>query len=318
MMYALAYQEPAEDQNFLEGQKRAALDDMARRYIAFLDASARTVQTYSGNLRRFFSYLKAAGITEPNRATIIDYKAKLRTDGLQAATIQAYMTAVKLFFAWANAEGLYPNIAAHIKGAKLDRSPKKDYLTADQMRQILTAIDRSTTTGKRDYALITLMTVCGLRTIEINRANIEDFRPNGSGMVLFIQGKGREDRAEYVKIPAAAEMAVREYLGTREKISGADPLFSSGSNHNQGGRITTRSISRIVKDRFRAAGYNSERLTAHSLRHTAVTLALLAGEAPTEVQQFARHRNIQTTLIYAHNLDKAKNSCSSSIADAIF
>jgi integrase/recombinase XerC len=74
----------------------------------------------------------------------------------------------------------------------------------------------------------------------------------------------------------------------------------------------------MVKNRLKEAGYNSERLTAHSLRHTAVTLSLLAGKDITEVQQFARHANIATTMIYNHSLDKAKNSCSEAIAKAIF
>jgi integrase len=67
-----------------------------------------------------------------------------------------------------------------------------------------------------------------------------------------------------------------------------------------------------------AAGYDSSRLTAHSLRHTAVTLSLLGGKSLQEVQQFARHTNIATTQIYAHNLDRAKNNCEEVVAKAIF
>ena len=69
---------------------------------------------------------------------------------------------------------------------------------------------------------------------------------------------------------------------------------------------------------MQAAGYDSARLTAHSLRHTAVTLSLLAGKDITEVQQFARHKNIETTMIYNHALDKAKNTCSKAVESAIF
>ena len=96
-----------------------------------------------------------------------------------------------------------------------------------------------------------------------------------------------------------------------------EPLFTSLSNHNRGERLTTRSISGIVKSRLKKAGYNSSRLTAHSLRHTAVTLSLLAGKNLAEVQQFARHINISTTMIYNHALDKSKNGCSEAITKAI-
>ena len=63
------------------------------------------------------------------------------------------------------------------------------------------------------------------------------------------------------------------------------------------------------------AGLDSDRLTAQSLRHTAVTQALIAGQTLQEVQQFARHSNINTTLIYAHNLENEKNECSGKLAD---
>lgn len=58
------------------------------------------------------------------------------------------------------------------------------------------------------------------------------------------------------------------------------------------------------------AGFNPPRLTAHSLRHTAMTLALKGGATLQQVQQFARHRLIETTLHYAHNLEYVQNPCS--------
>lgn len=69
---------------------------------------------------------------------------------------------------------------------------------------------------------------------------------------------------------------------------------------------------------MRNAGYDSDRLTAHSLRHTAITLSLKNGESLQEVQQFARHTNINTTLIYAHNLEREQNTCSNTISNSIF
>ena len=73
-----------------------------------------------------------------------------------------------------------------------------------------------------------------------------------------------------------------------------------------------------MKNALKNAGYDSTRLTAHSLRHTAITLALLAGREITEVQQFARHASLNTTMIYNHALDQAKNGCSDAITNAIF
>lgn len=82
--------------------------------------------------------------------------------------------------------------------------------------------------------------------------------------------------------------------------------------------MTTRSISGIVKGCFQAAGYDSPRLTAHSTRHTAATLSLLHGASLRQTQELLRHRNMQTTEIYAHDLDVTKNPASSDVDKAIF
>ena len=206
----------------------------------------------------------------------------------------------------------------HIKGAKLDAGHKKDYLTALQIQDILSGIDTQTAKGKRDYSIIALMVTGGLRDIEVSRANIEDLKTLGSNTVLYLQGKGRDERTEYIKVVPAVEKTLREYLKTRQNAKGQQPLFSSLSNNSRGERLSSKSISSIVKDRLIQAGYNSDRLTAHSLRHSAVTISLIGGLPLEEVQQFARHKNISTTQIYAHNLERAKNRSEDTIAASIF
>lgn len=286
-----------------------------REYVKFLDASPRTIKTYAGNIRQFLKWLGAKHIRQPERADVLAYRDELR-ESMSAATVQAYITALRLFFRWTAQAGLYPNIADHIKGAKIAPGHKRDYLTAEQARAILDTIDRETAAGRRDFAIMALMMTGGLRDIEISRANVEDLRSRGAATVLYLQGKGRDDRAEYVKIPAETETAIREYLQIRQ--GQREPLFVSMSNRNRGKRLTPRSISGIVKRRLQAAGYDSDRLTAHSLRHTAVTLALMGGRPIEEAQQFARHSNIQTTLVYAHHLDADANQCAETIASEIF
>jgi len=292
--------------------------DLLSRWINYLDASPKTVETYTRAIRQLWRYMQLNNITAPQREDIIAFREDLKASGHKPSTIQNYITATKLFFQWLETEHLYPDITAHLKGAKLDRAHKKDYLTSSQVKEILQGIDRTTPQGKRDYAILALMITGGLRTVEVSRADIGDLRTVGDSTVLFIQGKGREEKTEYVKISAPVEKAIRAYLRDRAETDPAAPLFASTSNNSRGGRISTRSVSAIAKARMQAAGYDSERLTAHSLRHTAVTLSLLAGKDITEVQQFARHANIATTMIYNHALDKAKNTCSAAISAAIF
>ena len=297
---------------------QAITADLFTRFIAFLDAKEKTVETYTRALRQFFKYLSDNGIQQPIRQDIINFRKQLETSGKKPTTIQNYIIAVRLFFKWTEQENIYPNIAEKIKGAKIDREPKKEYLTAEQCKQILNGIERETLRGLRDYAIMLVFLTGGLRTVEMARANIEDLRTAADSTVLYIQGKGRDERADYIKISPQTEQAIRAYFKARGKADPKAPLFVSTSNNNKGGRLTERTISGIAKEKLRAAGYDSDKLTAHSLRHTAVTLSLLAGEKLEDVQQFARHKNITTTMIYNHALDKAKNNCGAAITAALF
>lgn len=292
-------------------------EDLFKRFIAFIDAKPRTIETYTRAIRQLLRYFSFKGIRQPQREDIIAFRDELKQEH-KATTVQNYITATRLFFQWTAQEGLYPNIADRIKGATISKEHKKDYLTSKQVKAILNSIDRGTIQGLRDYAILALMITGGLRTIEVSRSNIEDLRAVGDATALYIQGKGKDEKTEYIKIQPQVEEAIRDYLKAMGKTDQTQPLFTSTSNNSKGERLTTRSISGIVKKRLQEAGYNSDRLTAHSLRHTAVTLSLLGGNTLQEVQQFARHANITTTQIYAHNLDRAKNKCESTIAKAIF
>lgn len=289
---------------------------LLKRFLEYLDASEKTVQTYTRALRQFFKFLYENNITQPQRTDVLAFRDNLKDKGRKPTTIKSYIVAVRLFFQWTNQEGLYPNIAEKIKGAKLDQAHKKDYLTTEQIKDVLNNIDISTVTGARDYAIISLMVTGGLRTIEVSRADMEDIRNVGDSPALYIQGKGREEKTEYVKLPLQVFKAIGRYREMLDKQH--EVLFTSTSNNNKGQRLTTRSISGIVKKRLKEAGYTSDRLTAHSLRHTAGTLNLMNGGSLEETQQLLRHSNINTTMIYLHHLERSKNQSEKRIADALF
>jgi integrase/recombinase XerC/integrase/recombinase XerD len=214
------------------------------------------------------------------------------------------MVAVRKFFAYAEGMGYYPNIAKGVKGARQSRAHQKDSLTVSQVEELLESVDCSTLQGKRDFALLNLLVRTGLRTIEVIRANIEDIRQEGGEAVLWIQGKGRDAKDAFVLLTNETLAPIYDYLQARGEAEDGDPLFTSASDRNRGERLSTRTIRRIVKDHLRKIGLNSGRLTAHSLRHTAITLSLKAGATVQEAQAFGRHSNINTTLIYAHNIDR--------------
>lgn len=292
-------------------------DGLRVQFETYVQAKPKTKETYKKALKQFYAWLSVNGIRRPSMQDLIAWRDALAEEK-QPSTVNVYLTAVKLFFQFLQDIGAYPNIADRVKRVKVDtKYHKRDALTAEQARDVLEGIDRETLKGKRDFAMVLLMTTAGLRDTEVMAANVEDFRPVRGSMVLFIKGKGyNEGNAEFVKVGRKAERALREYLQARKAKDG-EALFTSVANRDAGQRMTTRSVSRICKNAMIGAGYESDRLSAHSLRHTAATLALLGGEDIRNVQQQLRHANVNTTLIYAHDLSRDANSCSATAERAL-
>lgn len=291
--------------------------ELFEKWAQFVDGSERTRQTYTRNARRFIEWLNSEGINRPTRADVIRYREELAQEH-KAATVHGYIVAIKVFFQWLELEGIYPNITERVKNVKVDMYHKKDPLTSNQANRILNSFNQETAAGLRDYAIICLMLTTGLRTQSICLANIEDLGTLEGSPVLYYQGKGHNEKADFVKLSEPVRAALSRYLATRSETSSRAPLFTSEAHRNQGERITTRSISRIVKNALKAAGLTSDRLTAHSLRHTAATLALQNGATLQEVQQLLGHQNINITMVYLHTLERAQNTSADRITAAIF
>lgn len=286
----------------------ARFETLLASFLSSVDASPATLSTYEKGLRRFFRWLSGEEISAPDHSTIVAFKRYLTDAGLSANTVSTYMVSVRRFFQWTEAMRLFPNVGRSVKGAKASRRHRRDSLTVLQVRELLDSIDTETVSGKRDYALINLLVCTGLRTIEVIRADVGDIRQESSQPVLWVHGKGRSTKDDYVLLTDHVYRPILAYLNARGPISDSSPLFASGSNRNHGSRLTTRTIRGIVKAYLRRIGLESVRLTAHSLRHTAVTLSLQAGASIQEAQAMARHANINTTLVYAHNLDRLEHS----------
>ena len=278
--------------------------DLVERFLASQDTKQTSKETYRRGLMRFMGWIIREGIQDPTREDILAYKGFLRNQDLSSSTLSSYLVAVRKFFEWTEGVKIYPNVAKGIKGARRSRGFRKDSLTIPQIKELLGGIDRSTLRGKRDYALINLLIRTGVRTIEVTRADVGDIRQVGGEAVLWIQGKGRDEKDEFVVLTEETQRPIMDYLRARGRGGESDPLFASLSDRNRDGRLTTRSISRIVKENLRRIGFDNGRLTAHSLRHTTITLALQGGATIQEAQVLGRHTDINTTLIYAHNINR--------------
>lgn len=290
------------------------------QFIGYTDVKETTLKSYAVCLRQFARWLMERGIRNPQRSNIKEYKAYLDGQDFTAGTRAQYLRAVKHFFKWTSSEGLYPNIADNIKGAKVKQdNTKKEAFTESDIRAILDGIDTNTEVGKRNYVLVLLSVTGALRIIEMQRANVDDLQTIKGQKVLYIQGKGHDEKDDYIKIVPELEARIDEYLRSRpQPIKKSDPLFAGAGNRARGKRLTEPSISRIIKGVFKAAGYDCGKLTAHSLRHTSNTILFKAGADLYTVQHHARHIDPKTTEIYIHAVDKEKDQSEQVIYDQIF
>jgi len=240
-------------------------------------------------------------------------------------TVAQYLRSVSQFFRWTAVNGLYPNIAENVHPPKIRHdSHRKEALQAGDVLKIeqsisLTAqerataaadkkkdtagrIQRATEQGKRLYAMYLLAVNAGLRTIEISRANIRDIETKNGTSILYIWGKGHAEPDQRKVIAPEVMEAINDYLQSRtDRKTGNSPLFVSTGNRSGGQRIAETTISKMLKQAMKEAGYNSDRITAHSLRHTAGTAVQeLTGDLYA-TQKYMRHANPATTEIYLHN-----------------
>jgi integrase/recombinase XerC/integrase/recombinase XerD len=117
---------------------------------------------------------------------------------------------------------------------------------------------------------------------------------------LRIWGKGRDARDEFAVLTEPTERALADYLATRGPLQPSDPLFVGVGRHRGGQRLSRRNIRRRVTFYLEKAGLKRARISAHSLRHSFVTLAIEGGASIVQTQTAARHRSVQTTLVYFH------------------
>jgi len=280
-------------------------------FLESLDVSANTVRTYREALKSFARWVGAhdGAEAEPSPETVRAYREWLKRER-SANTVLTYWVALRRFFQYAVLNDLIQkNPVEGLKGLRRPRGHLRRDLTRSELRAVFDAIDTSTELGKRDYAMISLMARNGLRIIEVHRADVGDLDTRQHRRVLHIWGKGRDERDEFVVLARPTEDVLEDYLNTRGAMEANEPLFTkaSGSNHNGDARLSTRHIRRRITHYFEQAGVKSDRISVHSLRHSFVTLAIEGGATLMEAQAAARHRSIQTTMVYFHEHGRLDN-----------
>ncbi|GIW46995.1 MAG: integrase [Deltaproteobacteria bacterium] len=285
------------------------MEELIKEFIDSLARRETTKETYLKALREFSKWLGGSSPLGLTSNDIQKYKDELISKNLSPTSLSTYLTAVRRFYDYLILKGFVSeNPAKKIKGSKRPQRHLRAALTPEEVEKLLGSIDTSSPVGLRDWTMINFMVRCGLSEIEIVRANVGDIKIKGGKQVIFVQGKSKDKKDEYVILPPQVQEALKRYLEGREKTEEDEPLFWGVGNRAKGGRITTRAIRERVNHYLKLAGIKREGITPYSLRHTAAILAIESGAAISEVKQMLRHKTVDSTLVYFEEAEELKRS----------
>lgn len=267
------------------------------------DISSKSRQTYSWALMRYFDWLKKTGrrLKSLTPADIVVYKNYLIGRKLSSLTVSAYISALRQFYIWTEVSLLYPNIARSVKAPRIKKGFVKAPLSSEQASRLLEYLKE---TSLRNYAIVNLILRTGLRTIEVSRLDVKDIIFRKGKRVLLVWSKGMSSKDSFVILNDPAWEPIMEYLKTRKRIKGKDPLFVTDGKGHRGERLSTRSIQDICKQSMRAIGLDGHEYSAHSLRHTTGCMILKNGGDMKDVQRVLRHSSPVTSQIYTATIEE--------------
>ena len=255
-------------------------------------ASPHTLRSYAADLAELSAFLRdegLPGVEAIDTRALRAYVARLHGRGLAKSSISRKLATVRSCFKFLARRGVVEvNPARQVRGPRVPRH-LPSFLPKDESKELLDRVPVCSEAGRRDHALLELLYASGLRVAECCALDLEDLDP-GRGTVRVL-GKG--DKERIVPVGDAALAAIDAYLALRGARPGA--LFVN----RRGGRLTSRSVHRIVGRQARAAGL-SRRVTPHTLRHTFATHMLGEGADLRLIQELLGHRRLSTTQRYTH------------------
>lgn len=214
--------------------------------------------------------------------------------GRAVGSAKLIVCALRSFLRWLHLTGQAPGSLTEavpsVAGWRLSQLPKG--LEPGQLRRLLACCDRRTPTGRRDYAVLLLLSRLGLRAGEVARLGLGDI--DWRHGEIAVVGKG--DRSERLPLPADVGAAIVAYLRRGRPVT-ADGRTVFVRVHAPHRALTVSGVTMIVCDRAESCGLGT--VHAHRLRHTAATAMLRAGSPLPEIGQVLRHRSALSTAIYA-------------------
>jgi integrase/recombinase XerC len=274
-------------------------------------ASEHTVRAYRRDLDSFAAFLAkrcGSGVTpaQIEHPVIREYLGTLYEKNLSKPSVARALAAIRSWFGWLARTGhIEQNPARLVSTPKLPKHLPR-VPGAEQLNQAFDDLDAETAWPERDRVILELLYGCGIRNAELVGLNLEDIQWGNE--CLLVRGKGRKER--YVPLGDAAAAAIHAYLPLREQKL-ADAKRSSPVSVSEGealllnvrlrgnGRLTTRSVGRIVKQLALSHGLAAD-VHPHTLRHAFGTHMLEEGADLRAIQEILGHARLSTTQRYTH------------------
>jgi integrase/recombinase XerC len=259
------------------------------------NASPHTIKAYAGDLANFAGYAGSRGWKSIDHIAIRGFLSQLYEKGLGKTSVARSLAAVRSLYRWLAQEGAVEQNPAKLVATpklpkKLPRVP-----TIEEMNSVLDGqMPEVAAFPERDLLMLELLYGCGIRNSELTGINLDDIRV--SAETILIRGKGKKER--YVPFGGAAGSALAPYLAARRDILAEMRKSTPALLINQrGGRLTTRSVGRIIKKIAVAKGLSSD-VHPHTLRHAFGTHMLEEGADLRAIQELLGHERLATTQRY--------------------
>lgn len=279
------------------------MDDAIQAYLMHLqverNASPETIRNYRSDLQQFRRFLRRSDTTRTRveRITSDDVRAYLHNldqQGDKASSLARKLACLRSFFRFLECEGMVPaNPAVSLRSPKLPK-PLPRVLTKDDAAALMDLPNGQTSLSLRDRALLETLYSTGARVSEVVGLNRGDL--NEMDGLVCLRGKGRKERV--VPIGDVALQAIQAYRKSLRPPSPSSQLSAPIFVNHRGGRITTRSVARIVsRYSSRLAG---GAVSPHALRHSCATHLLDEGADLRSIQDMLGHASLSTTQKYTH------------------
>jgi integrase/recombinase XerC len=280
-----------------------ALLDKFRRYLGDeRNLSPHTVRNYIGDITAFDQFLRRFGpdyeLKHVDPPLIRSFFASLYTGRRAKATIARKIASLRAFFEFLRRRGLVQrNPVRSVRNPRERKLPR--WLAYDEVRALIEAPRSDSLAGLRDRAILEVLYSTGMRVGEL--VSLDRRRLDPATGLIKVRGKGRKERLTVLGDPAQAALrAYLEHPARRAAAPDADP--QAVFLNLRGGRLTARSVARIVARYVRQAAVATG-VSPHTLRHTFATHLLQAGAGLRDIQELLGHAALATTGLYAHLSD---------------